>query len=248
MHMTGITLLELDCVDSTNTYAKDRFDDLADGTLVCADMQTAGRGRLGRPWLSPAGTNIYASLVIKRFSDPFYATAAVSLAAMILLLENHPAGDFFIKWPNDLYAGYRKIAGLLSETVSGRSGIRGVITGIGININLEPAELEKIDQPAASLKSLSGRTFDIGKLKNALVQHLAESYQWYQTDPDAMIARWKSYNRIVGREVTLTDPAGTEHHVRVREIAPDGGLVAEENGAEYHFSCGDVTLRREDWL
>ena len=116
MHAHGITLLELDRVDSTNTYAKNRFDDLADGTLVCAGMQTAGRGRLGRPWVSPAGTNIYASLVIKRFSDPFYATGTVSLAALKLLQENHPAGDFFIKWPNDLYAGYRKIAGILSET------------------------------------------------------------------------------------------------------------------------------------
>ena len=248
MHAHGITLLELDRVDSTNTYAKNRFDDLADGTLVCAGMQTAGRGRLGRPWVSPAGPNIYASLVIKRFSDPFYATGTVSLAALKLLQENHPAGDFFIKWPNDLYAGYRKIAGLLSETVSGPGGIRGVIAGIGINVNLEPAELEKIDRPAASLKSLSGRTFDLGKLKQALVKHLAECYEWYQTDPDAMIARWKSCNRIVGREVTLTDPAGKEHRVRVLDIAPDGALVAEENGAEYRFSCGDVTLRREDWL
>ena len=82
MHKTGINLLELETVDSTNTYAKNNFDVLADGTLVCAEMQTAGRGRLGRHWISPAGTSIYASLVMKRIDQPFYATAAASLAAL----------------------------------------------------------------------------------------------------------------------------------------------------------------------
>ena len=244
---TGITLLELDTVDSTNTYAKDHFDALADGTLVCADMQTAGRGRLGRPWISPRGTNIYATFVMKQIPDPFYATAAVSLAALKLLRESHPEGDFFIKWPNDLYSGYRKIAGLLSETVAGPGGIRGVIAGIGININPEPAELELIDRPAASLRSLSGRTFEVKKLKARLLEHLAEYYRLYLTDPDALSAEWRACNRIVGREVTLTDAAGREHRVRVRAIAPDGSLDAEENGSEYRFNCGDVTLRREDW-
>ena len=115
MQTPNINLLELESVDSTNTYAKDNFNVLADGTLVCAEMQTAGRGRLGRRWLSPAGTNIYASLVMKRIDNPFYATVTSSLSTLAMLFAAWPRGSFFIKWPNDIYSGCRKISGILCE-------------------------------------------------------------------------------------------------------------------------------------
>ena len=248
MHTPGINLLELETVDSTNTYAKNNFDVLADGTLICAEMQTAGRGRLGRCWISPAGVNIYASLVMKQINQPFYATAAASLAAQEMLLQAFPRGDFFIKWPNDIYSGHKKIAGILCEAVSDAYGIAGVIAGIGVNINLEQRELDRIDQPAASLLSLSGRKFDVKTLILSLKDRLAEYYGIYLSEPEKLFAEWKSRNRIVGRRVSLTDPNGKSHRVRVLDIAETGELIAEENGMKYEFNCGDVTLRQEDLL
>jgi len=246
MHKTGINLLELETVDSTNTYAKDNFDVLADGTLVCADMQTAGRGRLGRHWISPAGTNIYASLVMKRIDHPFYATATASLAALNMLLQALPRGGFFIKWPNDIYSGYRKIAGILCEAVSCGGTIFGVIAGIGVNINLSPQEIDRIDQPAASLLSLSGSLFDVKEMTRILADQLAVYYDKYLTAPAELFAEWKSCNRIIGKTVELTDPAGITRSVLVRDIADNGELVAEKDGVSYRFNCGDVTLSKDD--
>lgn len=246
MHAPGITLLELDTVDSTNTYAKNNFDVLADGTLVCAEMQTAGRGRLGRHWISPAGTNIYASLVMKRIDHPFYATATASLAALNMLLQALPRGGFFIKWPNDIYSGYRKIAGILCEAVSCGGTISGVIAGIGVNINLSPQELDRIDQPAASLLSLSGRMFDVKEMTRMLADQLSVYYDKYLTDPAGLFAEWKSCNRIIGKTVELTDPAGNTRSVLVRDIADNGELIAEKDGVSYRFNCGDVTLSKDD--
>ncbi|MBO4633165.1 MAG: biotin--[acetyl-CoA-carboxylase] ligase, partial [Lentisphaeria bacterium] len=194
MHTPNINLLELETVDSTNTYAKNNFDALADGTLVCAEMQTAGRGRLGRSWVSPAGASIYASLVMKQIENPFYATVTASLAAQEVLLKAYPRGGFFIKWPNDIYSGHRKIAGILCEAVSGADGIRGVIAGIGVNINLAPQELDRIDQPAASLLSLSGKIFSVKELTASLAESLTTYYQIYLSEPEKLFAEWKSHN------------------------------------------------------
>lgn len=242
-----INRLNLESVDSTNTYAKNNFDVLADGTLVCAEMQTAGRGRLGRRWVSPPGSNIYASLVMKQIDNPFYATAAASLAALDMLREAFPRGGFFIKWPNDIYAGHRKTAGILCEAVSGAKGIRGVIAGIGVNINMEQQELDRIGQAAASLKSLSGQNFNIRELTGQLAKKLASYYGIYLTDPKKLFTEWKAGNQIIGHQVTLADPAGRQHPVLVRDIDPNGELIVEENGEQRRFNCGDVSLRKEDF-
>ena len=246
MQNPNINLLELESVDSTNTYAKDNFNGLADGTLVCAEMQTAGRGRLGRRWISPPGTNIYASLVMKRIDNPFYATVTASLSTLAMLFAACPRGGFFIKWPNDIYCGYRKISGILSEAVSVSGRIGGIIAGIGVNINLSRPELDRIDQPAASLKSVSGRDFNVRELTCRLAEQLAAYYAVYLTSPDKLFSEWKSCNRIIGRQITLTGPDGQEHRATVRDIDRNGELIAEENGRTVRFNCGDVTLRRED--
>ena len=241
-----INRLNLESVDSTNTYAKDNFDVLADGMLVCAEMQTAGRGRLGRRWVSPPSTNIYASLVMKQISNPFYATVTASLAVLDLLQETLPRGGFFIKWPNDIYSGHKKISGILCEAVSGPKGIRGIIAGIGININLEQQDLDRIDQPAASLKSVSGKNFDLEKLTDLLADKLAEFYGIYLDSPEKLFAEWKTHNKIIGRQVTVVAPGTPGSRVLVRDIAENGELIVEENGTLRRFNCGDISLGKED--
>lgn len=99
-------------IDSTNTYARDHFNDLPDALLVTASFQTAGRGRLGRKWISPPDTNVMATFVMKHVGDAFLATCVASLAVLETLRNAAPGLDFFVKWPNDVYAEDAKIAGI----------------------------------------------------------------------------------------------------------------------------------------
>ncbi|MBQ6599797.1 MAG: hypothetical protein IJH79_19800, partial [Lentisphaeria bacterium] len=160
--------------------------------------------------------------------------------------ETLPRGGFFIKWPNDIYTGNQKISGILCEAVSNPNGISGIIAGIGVNINLEQSELDKIDQPAASLKSLSGKSFDLEKLTGILTQKLAGFYEVYLASPKILFAEWKSHNRILGHLVTLIEPDGASRRVLARDIADNGELIVEENGLLRRFNCGDVSLGKED--
>ena len=240
-----INVLELESVDSTNTYAKNNFDELPDGTLVVAEEQTAGRGRLERKWISPAGKNIYASLVMKNITNPFYATIVSSLAVLDLLGNTEPRIEFFIKWPNDIYHGERKISGVLCEFTQGRGGVRGVIAGVGININLERAEIDAIDRPATSLKALTGLHYDVKKLLRELADSLIRYYIIYSRSPETVFAEWKRRNFVIGRRVEIEDASGAVTRVLVRDIAENGELVAERNGTTFRFSCGDVRITRE---
>lgn len=245
MHSPEIHILELETIDSTNRYAKDNFDVLDDCTLVSAEEQTAGRGRLGRKWFSPAGTNIYVSLVMKRVSNPFYATIVSSLAVTEMLEREMPRASFYIKWPNDVYVDRRKIAGILCECCARGASVAGVIAGIGVNINLEKREIDAIDQPAASLKYLSGVHYDVKKLTTLLAGFLAEYYSVYLRSPEALFAEWKERNWIIGQNISLADSGGKVRTLFIKDIAETGELVAEENGNSCRFHCGDVTLLKE---
>lgn len=247
MH-SEINILELATVDSTNSYAKSNFDELPDGTLVVAEEQTAGRGRLGRTWISPAGRNIYASLVMKKISNPFYATIVASLSVLDVLEDAAPRMDFFIKWPNDVYTVDRKIAGILCECTAGADGaVNGVIAGIGININLEKEEIDAIDQPAASLKYLTGCDYNVKKIVGELAESLKRYYIIYSASPEALFSEWKHRNLVIGRKIELIDAGGTVKRVFVRDIAESGELVAESDGKVFLFHCGDVRILRDSF-
>lgn len=246
MQTSEINILELETVDSTNSYAKINFESLDDGTLVCAETQTGGRGRLGRRWASPAGVNIYASLVMKQIQNPFYATITASLAVLQLLQSELPREYFFIKWPNDIYTGCRKICGILSECHTANTRIGGVIAGMGINVNMESADLNAVGQPAASLKSLSGKVFDLSRMIRQLAGLLARYYALYLNAPEKLFAEWKEHNIVIGRQVQLTDASGGKlRSPFVRAIAESGELIVEEGGVISRYSCGDVTLVKE---
>ena len=107
--------LRLDEVDSTNTYAKQHFRELGDGGAVSAVRQTAGRGRVGRKWLSADGLDITASFVFQKLDQPFYAGVITGIAAIEMLQEHAPEAAAFFKWPNDIYVNCAKLSGMLSE-------------------------------------------------------------------------------------------------------------------------------------
>lgn len=243
----SITTIKLKKVDSTNLYAKALFNDLPDGSLILADSQTAGRGRLGREWISPPGVNVYASLVMKHVSNPFYATIVASLSVLDTLRKASPKNKFYIKWPNDIYAGAGKISGILCECViSADNKVAGIVAGMGININLSEETISSIDQPAASLKSLTKRDHNISGIVKDLCAALESNYIKYKNSPLELFSLWKSENYLIGKEVDLDSPDNTSWRGRVVDISDEGELLVENlaAGCVIKFSCGDIRIRK----
>jgi len=235
-------------VDSTNNYGRDRFDELADGTLVAADYQTAGRGRLGRKWVSPPGTNLMVTYVMKQVSaEPFYATCCSSLAVLEMLREAAPDQDFYVKWPNDVYCGDAKIAGILCEGIIRGGCMAGIAAGMGVNVNLSAEAIAELDQSATSLKVLCGKDFDVTFLLYRLAKSLNACYILYSQFPGKLFERWKSENRLLGKRICFTRPDGSELDGVMRGILADGSIEVESAAGREVLRCGDIRIVKGSW-
>jgi BirA family biotin operon repressor/biotin-[acetyl-CoA-carboxylase] ligase len=162
-------------LDSTNRYACARLAELADGDVIHADRQTAGHGRLRRPWVSHLPGNLCITLVLKpEAAAPPLANLSQLLALSVCraLAAYGVTGN--IKWPNDVQAGGRKIAGLLAETVVLGSRVEGMALGLGVNLNLGPADLALIDQPATSLREQTGSAARVEDFRDLVLEDFFE--------------------------------------------------------------------------
>lgn len=144
---------------STNDWAKEQMPTFGHDalTVVTADMQTGGRGQYGRKWISPKGDNLYASFcfyIDEKQQDPLSLTHVLALSIASVLDEMGIEAQ--IKWPNDLLARDKKMAGILCETMH-LEGEFGVVIGVGINVNMEEKALEEVGQPATSIKVETGQ-------------------------------------------------------------------------------------------
>ena len=176
------TFISLDSVDSTNSYAKEhcRSYDPTKITCITAEEQTAGRGRLGRKWISPRGKNIYATLF---FQLPATAMHLISLAqimtfslAKILLNEGLSPK---IKWPNDVQLNGKKLSGVLCET-SFHDKTVDLFLGIGLNVNMEAELLSHVGQPATSLMVETRKEWDRTLLLKKLLKQFAKDLESFK--------------------------------------------------------------------
>jgi len=229
---TGPLLGGMDYLAET-TSTQDRARELAaagaaEGTLVVAERQSAGRGRRGRSWLSPAG-GLYFSLVL-RPQLPLVSLPLVSLAAGAALAE--AAGVGGLKWPNDLLApDGRKLAGVLLEAEL--LGEEALYLILGIGLNLDPPELAG----AAGL-----RQFVRAVRVDVLARFLAALEPLYRTlpDPGPVLAAWRERTVTLGRQVWIQTPAGIKKG-RALDVEEDGSLVLETPGGKRtRVSAGEV--------
>lgn len=232
---------------STNLLAKQAGEEGAPhGTLFVADEQTAGRGRRGRSWQSPPGTNIYFTILLRPQITPQQApmltlVMAHSVAAAIHRLTQM---DAEIKWPNDVLLGGRKTCGILTEMSLEREYIHYVVCGVGINV--APQEFPReIREHATSVEEAYGQPVS----KGALLQYVMEELE---RDYDAFIAAGdlspllESYNRLLvnrDRRVRVLDPKG-EWEGTARGINAQGELLVErEDGTVTEVYAGEVSVR-----
>jgi BirA family biotin operon repressor/biotin-[acetyl-CoA-carboxylase] ligase len=240
----GRTLLCFDEVDSTNTVASERARaGTPEGTVVIAETQTRGRGRLGRAWVSPPHRNLYLSLVL-RPDLPTEQLSCVSLVTGVAVCE--AVGEWTpasLKWPNDVLVAGRKIAGILIE-MEGEGAERFIVPGIGVNLNGErddfPPELR---DKAVSLRMASGATVDRARFAARLLYHLESRYEQLRALGFAPLAqRWEELSGCVGADVTIEE-RGRRVSGRVLGLAADGALrLRLPSGAEQRVVSGDVTV------
>ena len=239
----NISLLVLQQVDSTNTYAKKHFSSLSDGMVVAAIEQTSGRGRLGRKWVTAGDTALTASAVLKNIREPFHAGVIVGMAGLELVKMYLPARFAFFKWPNDIYIREKKIAGILSEGVLDKGRLAGVVSGIGINVNQSAAEMALLDNPATSLFAECGKKFFLEKMRFELAEKIKKYYIMYQSNSGTLLDLWRNENCLIGEELILSTPGGEVKQGCFAAIGERGEMVLRApDGEMFRFDCGDVKI------
>jgi BirA family biotin operon repressor/biotin-[acetyl-CoA-carboxylase] ligase len=231
---------------STNTVAHQlAIDAAAEGTVVIAEAQSQGRGRLGRAWASPAYRNLYLSLVLR---PPIAVACApqVGLVAGLAVAETAGewAGTAAIKWPNDVLVRGRKAAGILTEMEAADAGVRFVVLGIGVNLNSAvedfPAELR---DKAISLCSAAGAPIDRVRFAARLLSQLEQRYDLFLREGFAAIRPlWEGLSCMTGRYVQI-EGGGEQCAGVVSGLDGDGALrLRQPGGEESRVVSGDVTV------
>jgi BirA family transcriptional regulator, biotin operon repressor / biotin---[acetyl-CoA-carboxylase] ligase len=233
-------------VDSTNDVARKLAEDGAgNGELVVAESQRKGRGRRGRSWLSPPGSNLLFSLVLCPDLPPARASELTLAAAVALTEVLRGAGfDARIKWPNDILVRGRKVAGILTELSADRERIHFAILGIGLNVNLQKGELPpEVAELATSLRIERGEPVPRVFLLAALLAALESWIETIQEEGFAPVrARWLELNVTVGKRVRV-DAGKRPLEGQATDLDADGALLVRDDAGKVHrILAGDVEV------
>ena len=242
----GRTLHHRYRVESTNSYASDLLGQdkpAAHGTVVVAERQTAGRGRMGRSWVSPPGVGLYASIILRPEISSNLApllTLGTAVAAHDSI-ERATALEVDIKWPNDLLIGRKKICGILSELQAEVDRVRAMIIGVGINVNHEEFPDEIADQ-ATSLRLESGRTHSRIEILLDFLHEFERLYERFrEIGPSAIIDRWTRLSSFAnGRSIEVDDGVRRIRGVTSGLNALGALRIAQPDGVVEEVYSGDV--------
>jgi BirA family biotin operon repressor/biotin-[acetyl-CoA-carboxylase] ligase len=244
----GWQLETLASTDSTNAELKRRLAASAghaEGLILCADVQTAGRGRQGRVWESPRG-NVYASFLLavdnKATASQVGFVAVVSVIDALIQVARLPLR---CKWPNDVLLDGRKVCGILPELVTDQGGRDWIVLGIGIN--LRPVTVPNAAYPVTSLAD-HGISVSAEAVVRILSQELAHRLGQWRNDGFAPISQaWQAAGPVPGAPIAvrLPDSGADVVNGRFRALDTDGGLVIDVNGAVRRILAGEVLFARE---
>lgn len=235
----GQNVVYYDETDSTNNEAK-RNSDMPDGTLFISEIQTGGKGRLGRAWVSPKGIGIWMSLLLKPHILP-QDVAQITLVAGMATARSVGCGAK-IKWPNDVVIGSKKICGILTEMSAEIERVNYIVPGIGINVNTEsfPDELK---EKATSLYIESGRKFERYKIVQRFLKEFEILYKKFIKGGIAAITDdYRELCVTIGKEVSVIYPNRTING-RAIDINNNGELIVETDKGIIEVDSGEVSVR-----
>lgn len=243
----GRNLWYYDEIGSTNDRVLELGEEGAPhGTTVVADQQNGGKGRRGRTWLSPSGTNIYVSILLRPEFDVQKAPMLTLLMAYSVteVLRETEGLDARIKWPNDIVLNKKKICGILTEMTMKESSIDYVVIGVGINVNNEEIPQE-LTQSATSLKLETGKVTDRSILLARILERFEKDYEAFVKAGDLSPFQ-NGYNRILvnkENQVRVLKP-GNEYQAVAHGINHLGELMVEkEDGTRETVFAGEVSVR-----
>ena len=235
-------------IDSTNQYLLERVNESEKGRVCVAEYQASGRGRRGRQWVSPFGSNLYLSMYW-RLDAGMAAAMGLSLVigiAAVEALEEMGIQGVKLKWPNDLYYQDKKLAGILVEMSGQAGGAANLVIGMGLNIGM-PDKQPDIDQPWTTLNQVCA---DLRLDRTQLALTLIEHWKTILLDYEMMglagfVERWNRLDNFIGRPVKLLMGAREVKGI-VQGIDQQGGVVLEtDNGLETYIG-GEISLRKGD--
>jgi BirA family biotin operon repressor/biotin-[acetyl-CoA-carboxylase] ligase len=218
-----------------------------EGTVVIADRQTKGKGRLNRVWQSPPNCNLYTSIILRPETEPISAPQITLMTGVVVaevLSRYHPAG-IGLKWPNDVQIGGKKVCGILTEMkVSDQQNIDFIIVGIGININMTREDFDgSFREISTSLKEETGRDIPRLDFTATLYNHFEKWYAtWIAQGFDPVRNAWLKCSSMVGKriEVVFYGDVQTGEVIGIDEYG--ALLLRDKNDARKTVMAGDASI------
>lgn len=246
-HLGGdeqISIIVSNIVGSTNDIIKSQANILLQGSVCLAEAQTQGRGRRGRKWVSPFGASIYLSM-LWRFESGYQSMAGLSLLVGIGVnraLKRIGIDDCRLKWPNDVYYGAKKLAGILIE-VEGQIGeITTAVIGIGVNMQLPP-DVSEIDQAYIDVNRILSRAVDRNQFAAYLIKELWQMLPQFQKDGLApFLQQWRDADLYYNKPVSLISGNFFSSGIS-KGIDSSGALLLESDGQTKAYHGGEISVR-----
>lgn len=246
--LIGSEIIYFDEIESTNEYAKELAEhgDL-EGTLIIADHQKTGRGRLDRKWYSPRNVNLYFSIILRpkiNVRDVNILTLISSISTVDTISEYGIKP--YIKWPNDVVVNGRKISGVLTEINTKKETVDYVVVGVGINLNLTRKDLgeqENLSEIATSMYIESGSLIDRNRFLINFIDNIDSTYVEYtENGKDIIVQKWmERWNGLNRKVIVRLD--NESFFAKCKGLDESGYLVVEKpNGDKYTVYSGDVMI------
>ena len=240
-------VLYFDTIDSTNTKAQELAEKgYPSGTLVVADKQESGKGRRGRSWVSPSGTGIFMTLMIKPDINPNNASMLTLVAALAVAkaITSVTGEEAMIKWPNDIVINGKKVCGILTEMNAQFDYINHIVVGIGINVHNESFP-EEISQMASSLMiEAGGKRFHRAQIIAETMSYFEQYYDTFLKTQD-LSALVREYDKLLvnrNKSVRVLDPK-EPFDGKAMGITPKGELIVDTWESRKLVSSGEVSVR-----
>ena len=238
----GMNIIHLDSVDSTMAKAKSESESGAiEGTVILAEEQTRGRGRFDRTWLSPKGSNLLFSVILRPTTkqlNQINMAATLSVANSVSKLLNIPTS---IKWPNDVHVFGKKISGILIESVIENSIVKYAIIGIGLNVNWNPPKEANLPYPTTSLALESNKNIDRTFVLQLVLEEMNSLYSRI-SDGESLLKEWSNLLNTIGKSIIMKTGEDTLKGI-AQSVDENGNLkILKEDGSTVSISSGEIIV------
>jgi BirA family biotin operon repressor/biotin-[acetyl-CoA-carboxylase] ligase len=244
--MGRYNILRFEELDSTNLYALRNLERLDDKQVVVAEVQTVGRGRFQRKWVSHIPDNLYMSLVLKPGLEKTGPRTPLPSLTQYMAVVISDVLDLYgavtaLKWPNDVMVKNSKIAGLLGECGFEGSRVKGYVIGAGVNLNMTRHELESIDKPALSLNQVTGVEVDRDEFLRLLLDRFFMDYdEFLQSGFSSIREKYIEKCEFLGKRITVSTLDGAVSG-DAGGFNDDGALIIiKDSGEIITVTAGDV--------